>query len=459
MLQRGSRVRARAVVASLLATVLLGSVSAAPVVAWADWDGGYGTHDWIVDQALDILEDKGKAPAWFNRSLALQHTDDPDTIEAEADSSRDIEHVYKDTAKRGGAVHRIAGHYSAALDALAGGDGDEATYQVAMLSHFLADISQPFHTSQHATTKTSAHYAYEKAVQLKTTSPTAAGGWSDETQAVSLISNIRRTAVAEASYSRARFLDLYDAWVASGGSISNATVSRITGEVLRRVSRDLANIIWSIDQGVGRAPDVASLSAKVKWVGVRNGDPYQAVYTTAKDATGKGIEGLEVRVSWPQPDGSRKTLRTWTDANGYVKLTVATGKLSMLKRQDVPVKVTENGVTTTRTPWFIPSPSLGSGTSGFKTAISDSTPNVGQTVKLTSLTRDTSGRPVAGLLVTWTWDFGTSKVKTTGVTNAYGRAYSTKTITSSMTSGTVRITAHVQSYSVNRYTYTSFNRN
>ena len=49
-------------------------------------------------------------------------------------------------------------------------------------------------------------------------------------------------------------------------------------------------------------------------------------------------------------------------------------------------------------------------------------------------------------------------MKTSGITNAHGKAYSTRLITSSLTSGTVSIKAHVQAYSLNRYAYTSFNR-
>jgi hypothetical protein len=275
---------------------------------------------------------------------------------------------------------------------------------------------------------------------------------------VTTIGNIRTSAVAAAAYSRARFADLHSAWLASG-STGNATVSRITGEVLKRAARDLARVVWSVSLGAGQGPDVASLRTKVKWVGVRSGEPYQAVYTTARDATGRGIEGLEVRITWPKPDGTVATLRAWTDRDGYVKKVVAVGKLPLLVRQTVPVAVRENGKETRRSTWFIPSPRLADGTAGFKTAISDSTPSVGQTIKVTSFARDRSGRPVPGLLVTWTWDFAGTIVKTSGITNAKGRAYSYRTITSSTTRTTVKIKAHVQSYSLNRYAWTSFRRN
>jgi len=136
-------------------------------------------------------------------------------------------------------------------------------------------------------------------------------------------------------------------------------------------------------------------------------------------------------------------------------------KLLADKPEDAGARVVAivNGATIERSRWFIPSPKLDIGRAGFKTVVNDTTPNVGQTIRVTALARDTWGRPVAGLQVTWTWDLGRTTARTSGITNAFGKAYSTRLITSSLTSGTVSIKAHVQAYSLNRYAYTSFNRN
>ena len=287
--------------------------------------------------------------------------------------------------------------------------------------------------------------------------PGSAPDWADATQAVSTISNIRKTAASTASYSRARFADLHRAWAATG-NIADPTVTQITGAVLKRAARDLANVIWSLDQGTGRSPDMASLGARLRWIGVRNGDPGQVVYERVEDAAGNGSAVPRSRFRG-LPEGRRKEYRTWTNSAGDAERTIAVGKLRMLKRQDVPVVAIVNGATIGRSRWFIPSPKLDIGRAGFKTVVNDATPNVGQTIRVTALARDTSGRPVAGLQVTWTWDLGRTTVRTTGITNAYGKAYSTRLITSRLTSGTVSIKAHVQAYSLNRYAYTSFNRN
>jgi hypothetical protein len=433
-------------------------VTAAPVSAWAHAGDGYATHDWVVDKALDILDHAGKRPDWFDRDLALPYTDDPDSVERVEDPSSGWDHVYYDNERHGGAVQRVSEHYTAALEALEVGDSTAATINVALLSHFLSDIGQPYHTSRAGLGQSSMHAAYESAVKSRTRTPEAAPGWSDATVPVSATSNVRKTAAGTASYSRARFADLHAAFSATG-SVDNPTVNRITGEVLRRVASDLANVIWSLDQGTGRSPDLATLSAKLRWIGVRNADPAERVIADVRDAAGAGIGGALVAFTWPLADGTRKLYRTWTNRYGHAELTFPVGKLPMLRRQDIQIVATVNAERSTRDRWFIPSPKLADGRAGFKTVVNDPTPDVGQTIKVTSLARDTAGRPVPGLLVTWTWDLGSTSVRTSAVTNAYGRAYSYRKITSSITSGTVPVTARVQSYSQNRSSSTAFNRN
>ena len=91
--------------------------------------------------------------------------------------------------------------------------------------------------------------------------------------------------------------------------------------------------------------------------------------------------------------------------------------------------------------------------------MNDSTVRPGQTIRVASLVHDTAGRPVANLKVSWTWTFSNGHVvRTTGDTNALGKAVSWLPVTSRMPKGIVRITAHVQAGSVNRTSTTSFRR-
>ena len=149
-----------ATVATLIA--LAGSVT--PVGAWANGPNagnGYGTHDWILDQAFRLLDKRGFDTSWVDRTTALLATDDPDYIEVAADPSRSIEHTYTGGGKRGGAVDRITEHYAAIVRLYKQGDFEGASYNLGMLAHFYGDILQPYHTSRDAIGKTSTHYNYE----------------------------------------------------------------------------------------------------------------------------------------------------------------------------------------------------------------------------------------------------------------------------------------------------------
>ena len=156
-----SRIRPQSLAALALTALLAVTGSIAPVAAWSNRGDGYGTHDWILDQALRLLADRGIGHAWVNRTIALEATDDPDTVEVAADPSRKIEHTYTATGRRGGAIHRITEHYAKLLRAYDANDDDEASYQLGMLAHFWGDILMPYHTHQDAQTNDNEHHAYE----------------------------------------------------------------------------------------------------------------------------------------------------------------------------------------------------------------------------------------------------------------------------------------------------------
>jgi hypothetical protein len=60
-------------------TLIVTAVGALPALAWSNGVNGpnaYGTHDWILDHALDAL---GERADWVCRRAGLRATDDPDT--------------------------------------------------------------------------------------------------------------------------------------------------------------------------------------------------------------------------------------------------------------------------------------------------------------------------------------------------------------------------------------------
>src|SRR5829696_1961342 len=66
---------------SLLFGVALLSATAGPALGWGNGGNlgnGYGTHDWIVGQAIKVFGET--PPAWFDLDAALLATDDPDKV-------------------------------------------------------------------------------------------------------------------------------------------------------------------------------------------------------------------------------------------------------------------------------------------------------------------------------------------------------------------------------------------
>jgi hypothetical protein len=456
------------VLAALLMAVALAG-PATPALGWANGGGanggdGYGTHDWIVDAAVAVLD--GRADDWFDAETARLASDDPDTVESRATR---IEHVYRDSGSRGGAVARISFEFDVATaaykrgaaardtgDATAAADAfREASRHIGLLAHILGDISQPFHTAIEGAGLTSLHLGYEALVNAQQRSSEGRPDWRSPRRTVDPISNIRRTAIATAAYSRSHFADVY-AVLSTEGLVLTPELDAITGLLMQRAANDLADIIWSISQGVGAAPAVGSVKMSVRWTGVRAGGT-NTVYVRARDTRGRPIEGLAVVVAWPTATGTRSEY-LYTDATGYQSRTAGVGTTPrrVLRRVVATTTVREAKVTTTRS-WTL-SPRLAKGSAGFKTIVSDATVVPGQVVRVTSRARDSKGRGVPNLLVTWTWNLGGTIVTTKAYTGPTGRASSTQTISTTTTMATVRVTARTQSGSTNRSSTTKFRR-
>lgn len=453
--------------------MLVFGASVAPVSAWSNNGDGYGTHDWILDQSLRLLAERGIGAGWVDRTVALVATDDPDNIEAAADPSREIEHVYTGGGRRGGAIHRITEHYAAVLRLYAEGRaaelaGDGATaaaryrsasYNLGMLAHFYGDILQPFHTSRDAIGQTTTHRAYELLVDKSHRRSTDASGWSVANTAwvVKDVTDVRALALAAAAYSRARYTQLAANFSASDTSLS-PTAATLTREVLVRASGDLANLIASVPKGIGNPPPVGSLTITLRWRGVKTNEASQRLDGTVLDTAGKPIEGVLVNVAWPMPDGSTKMMPFWTDELGKGHIYGVVGSNPYMVPQSVVATVTTDQTTIQKSTWFYRTKRLADGSAGFATTVNDKTVVAGQTVTATTTARTSTGTPIVGLLVTWTWTIGGTTVKTTGYTDSTGKARSSRLITSTTTRSTIYVTARTSAYSINRSSSTSFYR-
>ena len=301
---------ARAVIAL---AVLAGAFAsqAAPAAGWANGGGdGYGTHDWIIDQAMRVLD--GRVDGWFDAQTARIHSDDPDTIERAAGDQDD--HVYHEKGKRGGAIDRIATEFDKAQASYAAGDYEDASYHIGLLSHIYGDILQPYHTAYAAMNRDTEHHNYEQVVAPLTRKASDMPAWQSSRRTVSTFGNIRTKAVASAKYSRSLYPALHKAFAHDqhhderNGQGDHRQGHEARGR--RPGRRDLVG-----RPGHRRPPQVGSLKVSVRWVGVKSGYHTQWVYVTAKDVDGKPIEDLKVSVAWPTTNGTREEV-LYTDPTG-----------------------------------------------------------------------------------------------------------------------------------------------
>ena len=445
--------RRRAPLASLALSVLAFAALTSPALGWANGPNGgdgYGTHDWIVGQAVKVFD--GNPPAWLDLNAALLATDDPDKVFWAVN-----EHVFNEKGYGRGAVDRIATFYHQALVAHQAGDDLTASIRFGWMAHYLGDILQPYHTNYAAIDLDASHLAYELLVDKQTRTEDMSPAWMTPDRTPKAIADVRTTAIAAAAYSRSFFPELYGQFHADE-TMLNPRVSEITGLLLQRASSDLADMLYSIDKGVGDAAPAATVTATVKYryAGRNSTEP---VTVTVKDGSGRPLEGVRVDVAFPTPAGGTTLLRRYTTAAGTVTAYGSVGTSPFGKRRDVVVTVTTGDVTRTPTTWFMATYKLATGKAGFSSHVNDGTVRPGQTIRVASVAHDTKGRPVANLVVHWSWTFSNGRViTTTANTNALGKAVSSMPVTTSMRKGLVRITAHVQSGGINRTSTTSFRR-
>jgi len=427
---------------------------------------GYGTHDWVIDQALKVVN--GRANGWFDAQAARLASDDPDT----SGTSPGIEHVYREQGQRGGAVHLVTEHYAFAIryhqqgkvaqaagnSSLAATNYRYASQRIGLLAHYYADLLQPYHTAYAAVGRDAEHVSYELLVDRSTKKASDRPDWSSPTRTVAPIANVRTTALAAAAYSRGYYAELHSLF-APNQTVLSARVQQITGLMFKRAANDLANIITSIQQAVGVPPPVAKLVASVKWPYPKLNEAGQQVYVTATDAVGRPIEGVAVDVVWPSPDGlTSARIRIYTDPAGKSHWTRSVGNSPLMAKRTAVLTSTTNKRTARTTTWWMTTPILATGLSGFATTNNNRYPDAGEYVTVRSTLRDAAGRPAPGLRVTWTWNYNGTIVTTVGVTNSAGVATSKRLISAKTTRSRVTVAARVQSGSQNRSSSTWFDR-
>jgi len=354
------RLRRRPIAVLLATLAMLAAV--VPAAAWSNGPSaggvtgnGYGTHDWVIDQAVKVFG--GHVPSWFEASTARLASDDPDTV-----FWRTNEHVFMEPTTAvpwpygRGAVYLIAEYYDKAIYQVKAGNGHQASIYIGWRAHYWADVFQPYHSAYAATTKASAHAKYEALVDDRMRTSSGAPDWQTSDRTPDPVANIRTRAIDAAAYSRAYFKEL-DGELAKSSSLT-ARASVITGYLMKKASRELADIIYSIDRNVGNAPGATRISVTRKY-SQPSSIEYQAIYVKVTDAAGKPIEGARVDVTWPAsadvPSGAEPTAhvsRTYTMADGRARATAYIDLSKHGTKYTVKVAVTNRGRTLTATTWY-----------------------------------------------------------------------------------------------------------
>jgi len=210
--------------------------------AWSNGDdhgNGFGTHDWVLQEARVAAADKGAS--WISLKVALPHTDDPDTVFHDF-----YYHVYDVWGSQyGDAPSKVVAYYGKALAARKAGDNRLASKYAGIMAHYYADICNPLHTDQ-SDAEDHMHSRYEDAVQTRTDAVGEHRAWVtyDGYKATTDVAKFTRdTAAASHQY--------YTALVKGYNSAGmNATVRSITRKRLNRAVNGLADLLVSIKKNV-----------------------------------------------------------------------------------------------------------------------------------------------------------------------------------------------------------------
>jgi hypothetical protein len=235
-------VRSRLVTVTL--TICLVALSLPAVAcAWSnggDYGNGFGTHDWVLQEASRLAAQKGAR--WVVLRQALPHTDDPDT------QFHDFYyHVYDvwGSSHYGDAPKKVLEYYRKALAARKAGDRTAASRHVGVLAHYYADICVPLHTDQSAA-EDKMHSRYERAAQVLTDSVGEHRSWIsyDGYRATrDVLAFSKSTAAASHQY----YAALVRGYNSAGMSPAVRTITR---KRLNRAVNGLADLLVSITKNV-----------------------------------------------------------------------------------------------------------------------------------------------------------------------------------------------------------------
>lgn len=433
---------------TILLAVLTSTILAMGVASAFAWNNGrdgdgYAMHDWILENAIELA---GEQASWIDTETARLATDDPDT-----QGTSPYNHVFKNVGGAQGGPQQAADEYARLLDAYQAGDYQEASRLLGVMSHYYSDVTQPFHTYYYpvgSTRKTGydgritvreIHMDYERAAWI------GVKKYGDEMlrpRARRPVTDVRSMAVSSARYARGRYKSLLASFAASG-TIDGYVPKTITRQVLSRSVNDLADIIAAIPAGQGRSSAPASMrqsmSARTYYY-PRKGQLIRT-HTVCTDESGAPMEGVRIRFSWPGPRGTVKTYTRYTNRDGLAWHWKYTEATSSMRRLGLSAMAVSGSEVTTSATWYMRTPVLAAGTKGVKTRLSEDRPRRNTVVRARVKVVSSSGDPVKGLPVTFSWKHKTRTYKIKAVTDAKGIARCSRDIGRSARGFRVKVTA------------------
>ncbi|HEY5549137.1 MAG TPA: hypothetical protein VIL17_06045 [Coriobacteriia bacterium] len=419
-----------------LTFVLAMLISVPTAFAWcngrgADWDG-YGTHDWVLDEAIRIA---GPEASWVDTETAFLATDDPDA----PGESRAL-HVFYSSGMIGGAPQMASDFYYQVVKAYQAGDMKTASKALGLMSHYCADVLNPFHSTASAS-GSSLHNAYEYPVEELTDTPGENRDWVTPL-APAPLTDIRARVISAAAFSRAKYPALRASFSPTGTlNMDDPIVHALTVQVLNRAVNDLADILRAIPSGAGLTTPPRVMKADMaKHDPAQGSSPYAKV--TCLDANGRPISGAAVRFAWPTAAGVVTDIK-YTDSHGVARDYRVIGLDRLGAKVTVGVTSSASGASTVASTWYAPTIGLAAGTRGIKTTVSNSRPKRRTRVVATTAIHDIAGKPLAGRRITFTWKYCGKTVTATALTNAAGVARCSRNIGAAKRGYRVRVSGRI----------------
>ncbi len=235
--------KVRSLIGILVVTVAIGVLGASPAFGWGNGDfggGGYGTHDWVLEQANRLAGLGAIGGGWVDLAAALPMTDDPDYV------LRDWNHHTYDIwgTREGDAPDHIASLFATAVAQLQAGDKTGASRTVGLLAHYYADINQPMHTDSSTAESDFVHLRYELNIDGYNKTPTQNQSWV-VFDGIPNTLDPRAASVAAATTAHGSYSRLVTTYARYG---YNSTVAGITKAQLNRAANGLADIIVYIQR-------------------------------------------------------------------------------------------------------------------------------------------------------------------------------------------------------------------